>query len=72
MAWTRQQGLVPYIGYKGVNNAARPPEGRPAEIVSLAASGLPLFLLGSHALDRSPEQAPGWFLEKVRPEAFLI
>ena len=60
MAWTRQQGLVPYIGYKEVNNAACLPGGSLAETGSLAASSLPLFFLGSHTPDRSPEQTPGY------------
>ena len=46
MAWIWQEGLVPFIGYKGVNLAARPPGGNPAETGSLTASSLPLFLLG--------------------------
>ena len=32
--------------YKGVNIAARPPGGSPAEVESLTAASLPLFLLG--------------------------
>ena len=51
--------LVPYIGFKGVNIAARSPGGSLDETRSLKASSLPLFLLQSHASDRSPEQAPG-------------
>ena len=45
--WTRWQGLVLYIEDKGVNNAARPHGGRPAETGSLTASSLPLFLFGA-------------------------
>ena len=43
IAWTRQQGLVLYIGDKDVNIAARPPEGDPAEPGRLSASNLPLI-----------------------------
>ena len=43
MAWTRQQGLVLYIGDKGVNVAARPPEGDPAEAGGLSASNRSLI-----------------------------
>ena len=46
MASTKQQGLVIYIGYEGVNVAACPPGGSPAEMGSLTATGMPLFLLG--------------------------
>ena len=42
-AWTSQQGLVLYIGYKGVNVAAHPPKGGPAEAGDLTASNLPLI-----------------------------
>ena len=47
MAWTRETGLVPFIGYKGVNAAACPPGGNPDEVGSLTASSLPLFLFGA-------------------------
>ena len=40
---TRQQGLVLYMGTKGVNNAAHLPEGSRVETESLAASSLPLL-----------------------------
>ena len=46
IAWTRQQGLVLYIGYKWVNVAARPPGGSLAELGSLTTSNLPFFLFG--------------------------
>ena len=55
--WTR--GLVQYVVYKGDKSAARPPGGCLVETRSLKASSLPLFLLQSHAPNRSPEQAPG-------------
>ena len=32
-----------YMGYKGVNDAAHPPEGGLAEVGSLSASSLPLL-----------------------------
>ena len=40
---TWQQGLVIYIGDKGVNVAARPPEGGPNETGGLSASNMPLI-----------------------------
>ena len=43
IAWTRQQGLVLYIGYKGVNDAARTPGGGLVEAGDLSASNLPLI-----------------------------
>ena len=50
---------MPYVGYKGDKSAARPPGGSLVVTRNLKATSLPLFLLQSHALDRSPEQAPG-------------
>ena len=44
---TREQGLVLHMEDKEVNVAARPPGGSPAEIGSLTASNLPLFLCGA-------------------------
>ena len=35
MAWIRQQGLEPYIGYKRVNVVDRPPGGSPADVGAL-------------------------------------
>ena len=43
LTWTRQQGLALYIGDKGVNVAARLPEGGAAEVGGLSASNLPLI-----------------------------
>ena len=53
-------------GLQRRKTAARPPEVSLIETRSLAASSLPLFLLQSHAPDRSPEQVPRCFLEKAR------
>ena len=53
IAWTRQQGLVLYIGKKGVNVAARPPEGSPAETGGISASNLSLISISHPA--RMPE-----------------
>ena len=58
---------MPYVGYKGDKTAARPPGGSLVETRCLNASSLPLFLLQSHALDRSPEQAPGCSPERTCP-----
>ena len=38
-----------YIGDKGVNVAARPPEGGPVETGGLSASNLPLILIHNPA-----------------------
>ena len=43
IAWTRQQGLVLYIGDKGVNVTACLPGGGPAEARDLSALNLPLI-----------------------------
>ena len=49
---------MPYIGYKGKKTAALSPGGSLVETRSLKAPSLPLFLLQSHAPDRSPKLAP--------------
>ena len=59
------RGLVSYVGYKGDKSAAHQPGGSLVETRSLKAPSLPLFLLQSHAPDRSPEQALGCSPERT-------
>ena len=59
------------MGYKGDKSAAHPPEGSLVETRYLKASSLPLFLLQSHAPDRSPERAPPARLPGHRRKAAL-
>ena len=49
------------MGAKGVNNAAHPPEGSPAENGGLMASNLPLVPFWNLALDQSPAQTADIF-----------
>ena len=42
--WTARSSAIQ--GYKGINDAARPPEGSPAEVGGLADSSLPLLNRG--------------------------
>ena len=58
-----------YMGYKGDKSTARPPEGSLVETRYLKAASVPLFLLQSHAPDRSPELAPGCSLGRTRQRA---
>ena len=53
-AWTRQQGLVLYMGDKGVNNADCLPEGNLAETRSVTASSLLLFLFRASLQPKRP------------------
>ena len=50
--WTARSSAIQ--GFKGVNNAAHPPEGGPAETGGLTASSQPLVPFRSLALNQSP------------------
>ena len=57
---------MPHIGDKGVNVAARPPEGGPAKTGGLSASNLPLILI------HHPAQMPESLVKAEEVYCYLI